>query len=293
MSIQELLGEIPAATFFSEYFHRLPFTLSGGARSACELGTWSVLGRLLACEGADVMVVRDGVRYEGPDPQSLETARSLSAQGYTILVRHAERHDARLAGLAAAFGRDFAADVDVHVYVTPPGKHGFGWHYDAEDVFILQTAGRKEYSLRKNTVHPWPLVETIPADMLYEREQMPLARVLLAAGDWLYIPCGYWHKADAAESEETSISLAVGVMSPAAIDVYDFLRGRLVDSLLWRQRLPLPGEVGDKSPDEVEAEYREIFGQLADDLAAILRDVTTLRAYLDHRRPPSQGDGRS
>ena len=38
-------------------------------------------------------------------------------------------------------GRDFAAPVDVHLYCTPAGQPGFGWHYDAEDVFVLQTAG--------------------------------------------------------------------------------------------------------------------------------------------------------
>ncbi len=78
-----------------------------------------------------------------------------------------------------------------------PGTPGFSWHYDAEDVFIIQTAGEKEYSLRKNTVNPWPLEETLPADMQYERELMPLMRVLLRGGDLLYIPCGYWHKAEA------------------------------------------------------------------------------------------------
>lgn len=280
MGIQELFGEISPATFFSEYFHRQPFTLADAARGARPLGTWRVLGDLLAHDGADLMVVRDGRRFEGPDPQTLDAAQSLSAEGYTILVRHAERHNERLQKLAAAFERDFAAPVDVHLYVTPPGKHGFGWHYDAEDVFVLQTAGRKEYSLRKNTVHPWPLVETIPGDMQYERELMPLSRVLLAAGDWLYIPCGWWHKADAAASDETAISLAVGVMSPAAIDVLDFLRRRLVDSLLWRQRLPAPAKASGRPPDEVASEYRAIFGQLADDLVATLRDDAAIQEFL-------------
>jgi ribosomal protein L16 Arg81 hydroxylase len=283
VNIQEMLGEVAPAVFFGEYFHRLPFTLPQAARGACELGTWSVLGALLGHEDADVMVVRDGLRYEGPAPRSLDAAQALSAQGYTVLVRHAERHDRRLAELAASFERDFAGAVDVHVYVTPPGMHGFGWHYDAEDVFILQTAGRKEYSLRKNTVHPWPLVETMGADLHYERELMPLSRVLLAAGDWLYIPCGYWHRADASVSEETSISLAVGVMSPAAIDVYDFLRGKLVESLMWRQRLPTPAAAG-RSLDEVEVEYLSLFSQLADDLAATLRNQATVRDFLSGRQ---------
>src|SRR5947209_3055839 len=132
----------------------------------------------------------------------------------------------------------FLAPIDVHVYCTPAGQPGFGWHYDAEDVFVLQTAGRKEWSLRKNTVNPWPLAEALPADMRHEREIMPVLRCTLAAGDWLYIPAGYWHRTRAGEE---SVSLSVGVLSASALDVYDFLRRQLLSSLRWRQRLPPAG----------------------------------------------------
>ena len=36
----------------------------------------------------------------------------------------------------------------VQVFATPAGTHGFGWHYDLEDVFIAQTAGMKDYYFR-------------------------------------------------------------------------------------------------------------------------------------------------
>ena len=40
----------------------------------------------------------------------------------------------------------------VQLFVTPAETHGFSWHYDAEEVFIVQTAGVKDYLLRENTV---------------------------------------------------------------------------------------------------------------------------------------------
>ena len=144
----------------------------------------------------------------------------------------------------------------------------------------MQTSGRKEYSLRKNTVHPWPPVETIPQDMGYSREITPLMRVLLSAGDWLYIPCGYWHKAEAQESGETTVSLALGVMSPSAMDVYDYLRPRLLGSLLWRQRLAVNGAAATLSSDEHVSQYCELFEQLADDLAKTLCDEQFVRDFL-------------
>ena len=231
-----------------------------------------MLGEILGQDSVDVMVVRDGQQYAGSDPTTVGAVKTLSSKGYTILVRHVKKHNEELEALATAFKDDFHAPVNIHIYATPAGKHGFSWHYDAEEVFIMQTSGQKEYSLRKNTVNPWPLIETIPNNMGYEREVMPLMRVLLSAGDWLYIPCGYWHKAEAHKSDETAISLALGVMSPSAIDIYNYLRARLLDSLLWRQRLPVNDATSTLSYDELVSHYRELFDQLADDLAKTLRD---------------------
>lgn len=165
--------------------------------------------------------------------------------------------------------------MDVHIYATPPNSFGFSWHYDAEDVFILQTTGAKEYFLRKNTVNPWPLEETLPTDMRYERELMPLMRVLLRAGDLLYIPCGYWHRAQTGADSEVALSLAIGVMSRSAISIFDRLRSELLDSLLWRQRLAVTGHL---TPEEAEVVYRRLLDDLAADITKRLTDTRMLAA---------------
>jgi ribosomal protein L16 Arg81 hydroxylase len=224
----------------------------------------------------DAMVVRNGQRVDAAQPRNRREAESLAAEGCTLLVRNAQRHDAALAELAAGFERDFRGPVNIHIYATPAGRFGFGWHYDAEEVFILQTEGKKEFALRKNTVNPWPLEETLPTDMRYEREIMPLMRCLLAPGDWLYIPCGYWHRA---EAREMSISLAIGVMAPAALDLFDFLRPRLLDSLRWRQRLPI-ATVDASTGHHGDAALREIVADLAADVQRMLTDEKTLREFI-------------
>jgi ribosomal protein L16 Arg81 hydroxylase len=192
-----------------------------------------------------------------------ELGQQALAEGYTLCIRHADRHDPALAELAAAFQADFLAPIDVHVYCTPAEKPGFSWHYDAEEVFILQTEGTKDWWLRKNTVNPWPLVETIPADMRYGREIMPAMQCTLAAGDWLYIPAGYWHRTSAAAH---STSLSVGILSPSGMDVFDFLRNQLRDDLRWRQRLPVLGSANEKTEEELKAELAAHFADLAADL---------------------------
>jgi ribosomal protein L16 Arg81 hydroxylase len=280
MSLQTLLGDVPKSKFVADHLHRFPYSASGGARAVCSGGSWAVLGEILRRPAVDVMVARRGQQV-AQLPSSLAAAQTLSAEGCTILVRNAQRHDPQLLELASAFERDFAAPVNIHFYATPPGEFGFGWHYDAEDVFILQTGGVKEYSLRKNTVHPWPLEETIPQDMRYPAEIMPLMRVLLKAGDWLYIPCGWWHKAEAPNGGEAALSLAIGVMSPAAIALYDFLRPRLLESLLWRQKLPVLGEASPLAREELLARLRTMSAELAQDLQKILNNEQMLAEYLD------------
>lgn len=282
MIIDHLLGDVPLRNFIDDFFLRQPFSRPQAAAEYLSLGDWGVLNAILSQPEADVLVVKQGERWEGDRLPTFAEARELHAAGYTVLARHAERCHPGIAELAAGFAADFAAPIDVHLYYTPGGSHGFGWHYDAEDVFILQTAGSKEYSLRKNTVNPWPLVETLPQDMRYPREIMPLSKCRLSAGDWLYIPHGWWHRAEA-EAEADSISLAVGVLSPAAIDIYDFVRERLLSSLRWRQRLPVAGQASASTAAELTARMHEMFTELGADLAKIFRDETLARDYVSWR----------
>lgn len=280
-AIDDWLGDMSKRDFVAEYFHKLPYSVSGGAAGYGDLCDWPAVERLLGANDVDVMVCRRGERYTGASPQTPEEARRLRDEGYTVLIRHAERHDKRLGDLAGSFARDFGGSVNVHVYATPPDQFGFGWHYDAEDVFIVQTAGSKEYSLRKNTVHPWPLLETLPVDMQFEREIMPLMRCALTAGDWLYIPAGYWHMAVA---KQPAISVAVGVLSPAAIDIYAIARKRLAQSLVWRQRLPTPGDASPLNLEQRRERLREILAMLARDLHGLFSSEEFLDTVLDEVR---------
>ena len=285
--LRGMLGAVPRADFIERHYLKLPFAMAGGCRHLTPLGGWDALDRLLRQPEVDLLVGREGSRRAGEPPRSAAEARAVLAEGFTVGVRRAHRGDPALAELAAGFRREFASPIDVHLYATPAGAPGLGWHYDAEDVFVLQTAGSKEWWLRKNTVNPWPLVETLPANMRHEREIMPASRCLLAEGDWLYIPGGYWHRTQA---HEESLSLSVGVLSAVALDALDALRPRLLESLLWRQRLPTPGEASEMSAEERLRQYRELFAELGRDLAARMADDSFAPAFLAGRST-GQGGG--
>lgn len=295
MTIEAWLSQLTMGEFVEQYYQKLPYAVQGAAGGVVAQTGWqlleAILDRSFEDDGggeADLMVARHDQLHRSAQVHTLGEAKSVFADGFTIVVRHAERHHTELAALAGDFARAFHGPVDVHLYCTPAASHGFGWHYDAEEVFVVELSGSKEYSLRKNTVHPWPLVETIPRDMRFDLEQTPLFRCRLTAGDWLYIPNGYWH---IARAEEDSFSLAIGVMSPAAIQVYDLVRPQLAESLLWRQRLPTSGEASPLSKEELTDAYRQLFVQLASDLARRLTDPQLVRQFLDQQRERFAGTG--
>lgn len=270
--LESLLVQQSKSEFLENYFLRLPYAEPGGAKELSKRSGWEIISGLLSALDADVMVVKAGERWKESRTPSLEEAKALYADGYTLLVRHAERHDAELMNFAQGFAREFLAPVDVHLYATPKESFGFGWHYDVEDVFILQLEGSKEYSLRKNTVNPWPVLDNMPRDLRYERELMPMVKCELAAGDWLYIPHGYWHRGT---SKSDSISLAVGILAATGLDVLDFVRKRLVESIRWRQRLPMFGGASSRALEEMLPELGREIGELFADPAFVRQFINS------------------
>jgi ribosomal protein L16 Arg81 hydroxylase len=65
-------------------------------------------------------------------------AQAYHRRGYTLLVCHAERSSAKSQALGEEFAHLFHAPVDIQVYLTPDKSQAFGWHYDLEEVFIIQ-----------------------------------------------------------------------------------------------------------------------------------------------------------
>ncbi len=125
----------------------------------------------------------------------------------------------------------------------------------------------------------------MPADLKFEREIMPLMRCPLSAGDLLYIPAGYWHRAESPPGD-ISLSLSVGIMSPSAVTIFDRLRREVLDSLAWRQRLPPTGVASVMSPEQLAAHYRAMLDQLAGDVSRTLKSPAFLRQLLADQAKP-------
>jgi ribosomal protein L16 Arg81 hydroxylase len=203
------LAPMQLDVFLRDYFRKQPYATPFGAQSSSHAFGWDTLERFLVEKfEADILVVSRGKLADAPAPRTLADARALMAEGIGLVIRRAEQHDGELAALASSITRDIPGQVNVQLFVTPAGTHGFTWHYDDEEVFIVQTHGGKEYFLRDNTVERCRPAGAAPDFTRIAGESSPVAGVRLIAGDWLYIPSPWWHMAKCLED---SLSISIGI----------------------------------------------------------------------------------
>ena len=209
--LERWLGPMPLETFQSDHLHSRAHAGSKTAASEASHFGWKELGKLLASgQSLDALVVAKGQTIPMPPPRELIEMRGLLRSGIGLVIRQAESLHPALAALARNLTRDVPGRAHVQVFVTPEDSHSFGWHYDFEEVFILQTEGVKDYFFRANTVDPEASLGEQPDFELVRGETSPLMTARLLPGDWLYLPARFWH---AARCTEPSLSLSVGILT--------------------------------------------------------------------------------
>jgi hypothetical protein len=198
--------------FMKVRFGRAPDARPSAAHDDIALLTWDTFDRVLASRRTvDVMTVSQGRLVAALRPRCAQDVKRLMrlAPGISTVVRQSERHDRALLALASSFSDALPGEVHIQLYATPAGTNSFGWHYDFEDVFILQTQGVKDYYFRDNTVARHTRLGEALDFSLIKSETSPLMTARLVAGDWLYLPRRYWHLVKCVED---SLSISVGVM---------------------------------------------------------------------------------
>ncbi|HEY4268757.1 MAG TPA: cupin domain-containing protein [Galbitalea sp.] len=180
----------------------------------------------------------------------------------------------------AEFTRQLIADVghpsQVNAYITPASSRGFDPHYDVHDVFVIQIAGEKRWTIHE-PVHRDPLGNepwTDHKDAVIERaKHTPYLEETFAPGDVLYLPRGWIHSATALG--DFSIHLTIGVSAHTRSELAERMIARLTASPSLRAALPM--SVDRMDPARLQAIVREATEDLiellagddfADDIAA-------------------------
>jgi ribosomal protein L16 Arg81 hydroxylase len=207
--LDQWLKPMTVSLFLRDYLRQQPYASPTSAKDAVRFFGWDGLEQILAHhQTADVLLVAGGKLVSEPTPRSLAEARTLMSRGIGLVVRRAEQYDPALARLASSLTQHIPGQANIQLFVTPAGTHGFSWHYDDEEVFIVQTHGTKDYFFRDNSLERKRRPGKAPDFSLSSKETSPIGTTRLIAGDWLYIPSRWWH---VAKCVEDSLSISLGV----------------------------------------------------------------------------------
>jgi len=209
---------MPVMAFARQFLRRQPYARPSSAGNAVACFQWATLERILAEQtSADVLVVARSKLLDVPTPRTPTALRVLLAAGIGMVIRHGERHDEGIARIATSLSERIPGAVQAQLFVTPGGTHGFGWHYDDEDVFVVQTSGIKDYYFRSNTILPDRSADGADFSRFHS-ETSPVGSARLIPGDFLYIPARWWHMAKCAE-DSLSVSLGLSLDESWLADV--------------------------------------------------------------------------
>ncbi|MGY1793720.1 cupin domain-containing protein [Geodermatophilus sp. SYSU D00525] len=208
------------------------------------------------------------------DQVSSDAVLRLFADGSTVVLQGLHRLWPPLIEFADQLAADLGHPTQVNAYVTPPSSRGFSPHYDVHDVFVLQVAGEKRW-----TIHEPVLEEPLRTQPWTDRraavaaaaEREPVVDAVLRPGDTLYLPRGYLHSAVALG--QTSAHLTIGVHSvtrwAAAESALDLVRVLAAEDRELRRALPLGLDLSDPA-------------SVRDDVATV---VTALQEWLGRVDP--------
>lgn len=177
----------------------------------------------------------------------------LFASGHTVVLQALHRLWPPLVAFAGELGAELGHPVQVNAYITPKQSQGFAPHYDVHDVFVIQVAGSKQWTIH-DPVHPDPLRSQAwtqhRAAVLSRAAGAPKDEHVLGPGDVLYLPRGFIHSAET--RGEISAHLTVGIHAHSRHDLAEALLELALDDPRLRRTLPLGVDLHD--PEQLHAD---------------------------------------
>lgn len=258
--------------FLREYWQRKPLLIRGAFRDFhAGLSADDVAGLALEEEADSRLItgnqqIRDWQLRHGPFDETVLTG--LPERDWTLLVCGLEHWWPPAADLLGAFRflPDWRID-DLMVSVAGVGG-SVGPHVDQYDVFLLQAAGQRHWSIARD--YPDKLIPNLDLAILEQFE--PEQDWSLEPGDMLYLPPGVAHHG-VAGGAETCMTFSIGFRAPSAQEWLDKLIEPLSEHLAPGQRYRDPGQ-HNRSPAYLDGQQVE---QLRALLASALDDPAQFR----------------
>ena len=246
-SLEWLVSPVEKNRFFQDYWERQPLVVN---RSQPRY-----FSSLLSLDEVDRVITTLGRRYPEVnlknarreidageytvDGNSLDVARvyQLFAEGSTISLAFLDTVVPALTLFCRTLENEFSSPLQANIYLTPPGAQGAKPHYDTHDVFVLQVAGSKQWTIF-GTPLELPLAGQDFDPDVHERGA-PTLEFQLDAGDVAYVPRGVVH--EARSTDAVSLHITAGILRYTWADLLlEFVAGACLNDPAFRKSLP-PG----------------------------------------------------
>ncbi|MFE9255556.1 cupin domain-containing protein [Streptomyces sp. NPDC006879] len=268
-------GRLGGDTFLAQTYHR-SYAHFPGAADVAGLFTWDDLNHIIATQRLEPPRLRlsaDGEmvplhRYAVPTTNRRAVTWSriqpaeLHAQlkdGASMVLDAVEEIHPAVREAAEGLERFLGTSVQANAYASWTEREGFGLHWDDHDVVVVQLQGSKRWRLYGATRQA-PTFRDVESPEQPEGD--PVADIVLAAGDVLYLPRGWWHAVTADQGTE-SLHLTFGMVPHTGADLMLWVVDQLRATLPLRTDVPRFAALPEQS-DFLAAVRREVLDFLAD-----------------------------
>jgi ribosomal protein L16 Arg81 hydroxylase len=246
-SLEWLISPVSKSEFFENYWEQRTLVIKRNQSH--------YLASLLSFDEVDRVITTLDRRY--PDITLKNAARPISAdeysgsggvldvsklyqlfeQGSTITLAYLDTVIPSLTLFCRALEKEFSSPFQTNVYLTPAGAQGAQPHYDTHDVFVLQVAGSKTWTIFGTPVE-LPLSGQ-NFDPLIHKLGAPTLEFELDPGDVAYIPRGIAH--EARSSSSVSLHITAGILRYTWADLMlELISAASLSDPVFRKSLP-PG----------------------------------------------------
>jgi JmjC domain len=300
ISFEWLIDPVAPATFFEAYYEREPLLIARRQPSKYEsLLSIDAIDRYLASASPcapDVFLV-DAAREltaeeysfaNSVPPGRLDLPRvyQLFGSGATISLSQLHEHLPQLAALCRAVEKTFSGHFQTNIYLSPPNAQGFKTHFDSHDVFVLQVAGSKLWTIYDT------LIELPLHGQAFEPEKHiagpPTRELTIQAGDLFYCPRGLFHSARS--TDEVSLHITLGLIGKTWADaIVEAVSEACLASPAFRANLPTGYAESGFDTTGAAAQFRSLIDTFARtvDLGPILERLAD--DFVKSRRPDLHG----
>jgi len=240
--LADLVHPVSVQTFLSQYLgHKYLF--ARGARSRVDgLVSWAAINEILNSHShgnTDVRFFKNGTyipaeAYTRDGRMSASKITALLRDGATLVYNHIDLAHEPIGKLVQGLERVFRCRVGANMYAAWGTCHGFDVHFDDHDVLVLQIIGQKAWKVFGPSGVKFPISRGAADSTITETP--PQFDRTIEPGDALYIPRGWWHYA--APCSGPTVHITIGIHSPWAINLLEWVVGRLRQDEQFRRDLP-------------------------------------------------------